>query len=271
MSEKLALEQCSRQRGAVDGDEGLFRMANPVDRRGGQLLAGAGFTENEYGVAAAVRHEFDHLDRFADGITASNHPERGRRIIDEPAVIARRCLRAGRTAIAIRGEVAEASVFLRTAQAAGHAEVLALLIGEGRPVITHRNAGARPARVLIGLLQELTDGLEPERGVENCHVRHYSLDHLPCLVEIVGHKHLVRDFLRDLPDLRLVADYDDSSQTHFSRPSNAPITLKLLCCGRPPNRQGISDIFNHCRRVKRVVERAARAILSCTTRTDHSP
>ena len=51
VSEHLRLDQITRDRGAIDGDERLVAAAPralPMDRRGDQLLAGAGFARDQH-------------------------------------------------------------------------------------------------------------------------------------------------------------------------------------------------------------------------------
>ena len=66
VAEEFGFEQATGNRGAIDFDEGaLFARAEIVNGAGDDLLAGAGFAEDENG-AAGGRDEFDLREDFAD-------------------------------------------------------------------------------------------------------------------------------------------------------------------------------------------------------------
>jgi hypothetical protein len=78
--EHVRFEQGLDQRGAVDHDEGAFRMlARPVDGTRNQFLAGAGLARDEHS-GRALHDQPDGLEDLLHGTAASHHGEAARHL-----------------------------------------------------------------------------------------------------------------------------------------------------------------------------------------------
>jgi hypothetical protein len=205
MAEQFALEQVGRQGGAVDSHKRLVRMTDGVNRLGGQLFARAGLTHNEDGIASTAGHPPDHLDGLAEGLTAADHPHGGGGLVEEPSVFAGfRDLRLS--------SLADSNCNLPQTAVLAPSPQAVLTVREGCLLGQHDDANGSATRIVIGLLQPLTDARRRRHLIEDDQIRCHHMHNIERLRQIVRHEQFVRDGPCGVMYLRLAADDDRSSQ-----------------------------------------------------------
>jgi len=220
-----------------------------MDRAGGDLLARAGFAQDEHGVALAVRDQFDHSQGLAHRGTLSDHRDGLGILVEEVVFVSDAVggLAGPHRPSDAGGDLVQTPAILHADEIVGNAGPFIFHLGEGRGV-HHRHDGHRHRMdPKTDAVQEAADVTRRDCPVEQRQIGRYRFDHVTGLGQVVRNEHLVGHFLGQAVNVRVSADDRDSSKYAHT----TPMSLSRFWCRVAsvparyrPHRLPISDNFN---------------------------